>query len=413
MNIRETEPLSRHTTLRTGGPARYFIEAANVSEIQEALSFARQRALPIFVLGGGSNVLLNDAGFAGVVIKLATRGLAVRDVAEKPSHRSSRGEETLPPSAASDLVQPRNGRDGFHSVRDVAKQDGDTVERVPTRELIGSAQQRTVAPTLLTPAVTALTEVIAEAGEQWDALVAFAVERGLVGLENMSLIPGTVGGAVIGNIGAYGTEVKDSLAWAETIDRRDGTSHRLTNRECQFTYRQSFFKTAEGRHHIVLRAAFALSRTGALNTRYHDLREYFAAHGITAPTLADMRAAVISIRQRKLPDPARVGTAGSFFKNPVLPRAQFEALAVQYPGLPGYDDGPDRVKAPLGWILDKVCGLKGARRGPVGTHPEQALCLINDGGTASEVAAFAEEIARQVRDKTGLVIEWEVERVGA
>lgn len=339
MNILENEPLSRHTTLRTGGPARYFIEAANIGEIHEALGFARQKALSIFVLGGGSNVLVNDAGFAGVVIQLTTRGLAARDVSPNT------------------------------------------------------------------------TEVVAEAGEEWDALVAFAVERELPGLENMSLIPGTVGAAVIGNIGAYGTEVKDSLAWAETIDRRDGTNRRLTNRECQFAYRHSFFKTAEGRHHVVLRAAFALPRSGALTIRYHDLREYFAAHDITAPTLADVRAAVMSIRRRKLPDPLRVGTAGSFFKNPVMPRTQFEALAARYPGLPGYDDSPGRVKAPLGWILDRICGLKGARHGPVGTHPEQALCLINEGGTASEVAAFAEEIARQVRDKTGLVIEWEVERI--
>ena len=375
MNIREYEPLSRHTTLRTGGPARYFIEAASAGEINEALAFARQRALPVFVLGGGSNVLVNDAGFPGVVLKVATRGLVVRDVAAEPLPRSSRREEA--PSSKSEIGNRKSETD----------------------------------QSLLMSAATGLTEVIAEAGEEWDALVAFAVERGLVGLENMSLIPGTVGAAVIGNIGAYGTEVKDSLAWAETMDRRDGSIRRLTHRECQFAYRHSFFKTAEGRHHVVLRAAFSLSRAGTLNIRYHDLREHFAAHGTTTPTLADVRDAVIAIRRRKLPDPERAGTAGSFFKNPVMPRAQFEALAAKYPGLPGYDDGPDRVKAPLGWILDKICGLKGARRGPVGTHPEQALCLINDGGTAGDVAAFAEEIAREVRDRTGLVIDWEVERI--
>ncbi len=375
MNIRENELLSRHTTLRTGGPARYFIKAASVGDIHEALGFARQRALPVFVLGGGSNVLVNDAGFAGVVLKIATRGLAAREVTAETLPCSSRREEA--PFGISEIRNPKSEID----------------------------------QSLLTAAATRLTEATAEAGEEWDALVAFAVERGLPGLENMSFIPGTVGAAVIGNIGAYGTEVKESLAWAETIDRRDGTIHRLTNRECQFAYRHSFFKTAEGRHHLVLRAAFALSRAGALNIRYHDLREYFAAHEIFAPALADVRAAVISIRQRKLPDSLRVGTAGSFFKNPVMPRAQFEALAARYPGLPGYDDGPDRVKAPLGWILDKICGLKGARRGPVGTHAEQALCLINDGGTASEVAAFAEDLVRQVRDKTGLEIEWEVERL--
>jgi UDP-N-acetylmuramate dehydrogenase len=382
MNIRENEPLSRHTTLRTGGPARYFIEAASVGEIREALDFARQKALPVFVLGGGSNVLVSDTGFTGVVVKLATRGLAANDASTKLP--LSRPSDTLSPAQCGGEVGERGGS--------------------PLQDLTS----RPVSEAQLVPNTT---EVVAEAGEEWDALVAFAVERGLAGLENMSLIPGTVGAAVIGNIGAYGTEVKDSLAWAETIDRRNGTIRRMTNRECQFAYRHSFFKTVEGRHHIVLRAAFALSRMGVLNTRYRDLREYFAAHGITAPTLADVRDAVISIRQRKLPDPVRVGTAGSFFKNPVMPRAQYEALAAKFPGLPGYDDGPERVKAPLGWILDKICGLKGARRGPVGTHPEQALCLINDGGTASEVAAFADDLTRQVHDKTGLVIEWEVERI--
>lgn len=339
MNIRENESLARHTTLRTGGPARYFIEAVTEEDIRGALDFARQRALPIFVLGGGSNVLVRDAGFAGVVLKIATRGLAIREAS---------------------------------------------------------------AP---------VTEVVAEAGEEWDALVAFAVGRGLHGLENMSLIPGSVGAAVTGNIGAYGSEMKDSLVWAETLDLRDGTARRLTHRECQFSYRHSFFKTTDGRKQVVLRAAFALRRAGALSLRYHDLREHFASRRNVEPTLAEVRRAVIEIRQRKLPDPVHVGTAGSFFKNPVIARAQFEALMTKHPGLPGHEDGPDRVKVPLGWILDRICGLKGARRGRVGTHPHQALCLINEGGSAAEVTAFAEELARHVREKTGLEIEWEVERV--
>ena len=337
MNIQEDEPLRLHTTLRTGGPARFFVQAKTDDDMKEALAFANGRGLPVFVLGGGSNVLADDAGFDGVVIHVATRGI----------------EATI--------------------------------------EADGGA------------------EVITASGEEWDALVAFAVERGLYGLENMSLIPGQVGAAVVGNIGAYGAEVKDTLRWAEALDARTGAIRRLTVAECAFAYRRSFFKTPEGRGLIVLRAAFALSRHGAVNTRYKDVKEYFSAPGSAAPTLGGVREAVIAIRRRKLPDVARIGTAGSFFKNPVVTRAQYAALAARHPGLPGHDEGRGFVKVPLGWILDKICGLKGARRGRVGTHSEQALVIVNDGGTAAEVAALAEEIAQSVKTKTGLDVEWEVE----
>lgn len=339
MNFRENEPLCHHTTLRTGGPARFFAEATTQSEILSTVSFAQERGLPLLVLGGGSNVLAGDAGFPGVVAKVANRGIQTH---------------LLP--------------------------DGQV-------------------------------EVIAEAGEEWDALVAFAVERALHGLENMSLIPGTVGAAVAGNIGAYGAEVKDSLRWTETLDMRTGALRRWTCEECAFGYRRSFFKSAEGRHFIVLRAAFVLRHQGTLNTGYRDVRDYFSAHGGATPTLGALRDAIIDIRRRKLPDPLHVGTAGSFFKNPVIPRPDYEALAARYPGLPGHAETDGFVKVPLGWILDKVCGLKGVRRGRTGTHAGQALVIVNEGGTAAEVEALAQEMASIVQARTGLVIEWEVERI--
>jgi UDP-N-acetylmuramate dehydrogenase len=341
MNLRENEPLARHTTLRTGGPARFFIEAARDEDIRQAIEFARQRRLPLFVLGGGSNLLAADAGFPGVVLKIATRGLEA----------SERSAETI--------------------------------------------------------------EVTARAGEEWDAMVAFTVERGLFGLETMSLIPGSVGAAVVGNIGAYGAEVQDTLRWADTLDRRTGQPRRFTAAECQFAYRHSFFKTAEGRNFIITGAAFGLQRNGRLNTAYHDVRAELAAQGLQAPALADLRAAVIAIRRRKLPDLAGLGSAGSFFKNPIIPRAEYEALAARFPGLPGHAEPGERVKVPLGWILDKVCHLKGARQGRVGTHSEQALVIVNDGGTAAEVETFADHTAQRVRELTGLTLEWEVEKLTA
>lgn len=341
MIFRENELLWRHTTLRVGGPARFYSEATSDDQIREALRFARERQLPVFVLGGGSNILMSDAGFPGLVLRLASAGIQVHE------------------------------------------------------------------------AVPSASEVIAEAGEEWDDLVAFTVERGLRGLENMSLIPGTIGAAVIGNIGAYGAEVKDTFSWAEAIDARTGLTRKFMPGECAFAYRYSFFKTREGRRFIITRAAFSLRSDTSLNTSYRDVAEYLAARDNPNPTLRDVRDAVIAIRQRKLPDVAQIGTAGSFFKNPVVARTDYEALKAQHRGLPGYPEGEHRVKLALGWIVDNVCQLKGARWGPVGTHATQALVIVNNGGTADDVEAVARAIAQSVKEKTGIEIDWEVEKVGA
>lgn len=340
MTILQNEPLSRHTTLRVGGPARFFAEVTTEAELRMALAFAQEGALPVAVLGRGSNVLAADTGFHGLVIKMATGGVKV----------------------------------------------------------VGQDPQAVV--------------VTAEAGEQWDGLVAWAVERGWGGLENLSLIPGTVGGAVVGNIGAYGVELGQVVRWVEALDRRTGTVRRCSPAECGFAYRHSFFKTAEGRPYIVLRAAFELRRQPQPQLDYGDVQEYFAAHRIDAPTLAQVRQAIIAIRQHKLPDVTQVGTAGSWFKNPIVSRKTYQAWAARYPGLPGYDAGPDRVKVPLGWVLDKVCQLKGVRRGAIGTHPHQALVLVNYGASSSQIEAFVAELARAIQEAIGLEPEWEVERLG-
>jgi UDP-N-acetylmuramate dehydrogenase len=339
VTLREHEPLSRHTTLRVGGPARFFVEATSDAEVREAVQLSWTRRLPVFVLGGGSNVLIADHGFPGLVIKMATRGIHTRPIS---------------PQAV---------------------------------------------------------EIISQAGEDWDSLVRFTVERALFGLENLSLIPGTAGAAVRGNIGAYGAEIKDSFLWAEAQDLRTGVLQRFSAQDCGFAYRSSFFQSPEGRHFLVLRAAFCLRQDGRLNLSYRDVSDCFSAPGAPVPSLAAVRDAIIGIRRNKLPDCSSLGTAGSFFKNPILSRAAFDALARRYPGLPGHEEPGQRVKVPLGWILDKVCGLRGFRRGPVGTFSKQALVLINEGGTAADVEALADEIACRVRAATGLDPEWEVERV--
>jgi UDP-N-acetylmuramate dehydrogenase len=339
MDLREHEPLKHHTTLRTGGPARCFLEVRTENEFLLALDFARDQRLPVFVLGGGSNVLADERGFDGLVVKVGTRGIRVRETA--PGH----------------------------------------------------------------------AEVVAESGEIWDDLVAYTVESGWRGLENLSLIPGTVGGGVVGNIGAYGAEVADSLVWLEAIDVQTREVRRFTLPECEFGYRWSFFKAAPGRNYVVTRAAFALRKDGRPNLVYQELAQHLASKSEAEPTLREVREAVVTIRRRKLPDVEQVGTAGSFFKNPRVTRQGYEVLVRRYPVLPGHPEADGRIKLPLGWILDKVCGLKGFRQGRVGTHPEQALVIVNEGGTADEVEALANHIAGEVRLATGLEIEWEVERL--
>ena len=232
-------------------------------------------------------------------------------------------------------------------------------------------------------------EVVAAAGEEWDAVVEFAVAGGLYGLENLSLIPGRVGAAVVGNIGAYGTEVKDVLAWAETLDLRSGQARRWTRQECQFGYRQSFFKSHEGRNFIITRAAFSLSRSGAVNTKYRDVQEHFAGRSIATPTLAQVREAVSTIRRRKLPDLARFGTAGSFFKNPDIAAGLF-----------------------AGMLIEKA-GLKGCTRGGALVSPVHANFLSNGGtATATDLLELAEHVRAEVERQAGVRMSPEVRIVG-
>ncbi len=225
---------------------------------------------------------------------------------------------------------------------------------------------------------------VVEAGEGWDKFVEYTVACGYFGMENMSLIPGTVGGAVVGNIGAYGKEIENSLLWVEAMDMRTGGIKKLSNKECDFRYRQSFFKTSTGRNFIILRACFELKyggKNGELfepNFSYKDLQEYFANKNINRPTIKQIREAVVNIRKNKLPDLAKCGTAGSFFKNPIISRAKYDALLIKYPDLTGHTEDNGSMKVSLGLILDKICHLKGVRRGKVGTYSEQALVLISE-----------------------------------
>ncbi|HEY0908370.1 MAG TPA: UDP-N-acetylmuramate dehydrogenase [Candidatus Paceibacterota bacterium] len=349
MTISENINLSQFTTLKIGGPARYFCAVTSEAELEEALAFAKSKSVRIFILGGGSNVLVGDPGFNGLVIKMEMKGIEFE--------KSTDGKSVL---------------------------------------------------------------VTVAAGEAWDDLVAKTVEKGAWGLENLSLIPGTVGAAPVQNIGAYGTEVMNVIESVRAIDTESGAARVFSNAECGFTYRDSIFKRAEYKKYVIVSVSFSLSLSPAPNFRYKDIKEYFAAKKIASPTQLDIRNAVIEVRTAKFPNLGEVGTAGSFWKNPIIPRAQFESLALRYPGIPAFpanapagsrEVGADEstVKIPLAWVLDSVCGLKGFALGKAFLFSRQPLVLVAEhSATSTDVDRLAAHVADIVLRKTGIIIEKEV-----
>lgn len=333
MTIFEHVSLAPYTTFRVGGEARYFCSVGNIEDLKFALDFARTKGLRVFVLGGGSNVVIGDAGFDGLVIKMEIKG----------------------------------------------------VER--TGDL-----------------------VCAYAGEVWDDLVSQTVLWGMWGLENLSLIPGTVGAAPVQNIGAYGVEAKDSIHSVETVEITTGKVRTFTNAECLFSYRDSFFKSTAGKNLVIVSVTFHLSDLPRPNLEYRDLKEFFAnVDSSNMPSQTQIRDAVISIRRKKFPDLSQIGTAGSFWKNPIMPKASYEALKIKYPGMPSFSVDQDHVKVPLAWILDNLCHLKGYARGNVGLFEKQPLVLVaKRGSTAKEIKDFETEVRALVKEKIALDIEPEV-----
>lgn len=252
----------------------------------------------------------------------------------------------------------------------------------------------------------------ADAGVSWHALVMHSLGLGLGGLENLALIPGTVGAAPIQNIGAYGVEVCDFIHAVEALECVTGTLQRFDRDACAFGYRDSLFKRHPDRY-VVTAVEFALPRVPALMLDYAGLAEEIATMGIAAPTAHDVATAVIAIRRRKLPDPAVIGNAGSFFKNPVVPSALAESLAARYPSLPVFRTGDDSRKLSAAWLIDD-CHWKGARVGDAGVSAAHALVLVNHGqASGQQLLDLARRIADSVRERHGVVLEPEPRLVGA
>lgn len=249
--------------------------------------------------------------------------------------------------------------------------------------------------------------VSAAAGERWHQLVMWSLAQGLAGLENLALIPGSVGAAPVQNIGAYGVELKDVFDYLEAVELSSGEVHRLDLAACAFAYRDSIFKGAARDQYCITRVVLRLSKKAELKLGYGELQHALSAAGNPHPTAQAVADAVIAIRQNKLPDPAILGNAGSFFKNPVVPRAQAEALAQQYPALACYPVGADFCKLAAGWLID-AAGWKGHRQGDAGVYANQALVLVNHGGASgAEIQQLATAIARDIVQKFGVQLEVE------
>ncbi|MDO8579702.1 MAG: UDP-N-acetylmuramate dehydrogenase [bacterium] len=359
MKFLENVSLAEYTTFKIGGKAKYFCVVKNEEELYEALDFAKGKnteslIMPFFILGGGSNILVSDDGFDGLVVKMEMTGVSFED-GEKSDNKTDVGKIL----------------------------------------------------------------VTAQAGDNWDRLVAETVKKELWGLENLSGIPGTVGAAPVQDIGAYGAEAKDTIVSVRAIDSTTGAARTFTNSECQFSYRESFFKTAEGKKYIITSVTFKLSKIPSPNLSYKDLKEYFSENGreerdslsSRPPSLSEIRKAVIEIRKGKFPELSKVGTAGSFWKNPIISNQQFEKLKIRYPNTPSFSFG-DKIKIPLAWILDNVCGLKGYTKGPVSLWTNQPLVVVAEKGTSfKEIESLTCEVTNIVKQKTGIDIEKEVQYI--
>ena len=342
MKIEEKIPLAPLTTFKVGGPARWYAQADSEFEVAAAVDHARKHSLPLFVLGGGSNLLVSDEGWRGLVLHVRLKGIT------------------------------------------------------PRGDLFESA-----------------------AGEDWDSFVAQVVSKGYSGIECMSGIPGTVGGTPVQNVGAYGQEVRDSIAAVRALDLQRGEAVDLTADECRFDYRRSRFNSDEMGRFIVLRVTYRLEQNGKPKIAYADLQKYFAQQQVGDPTLQQVRDAVREIRRSKAmlieegdPDSR---SAGSFFKNPQVTPYLFQQVNNKANGksLPNWPGSNGLVKLSAAWLIEQAGFHKGYAKGPVGISSKHTLAIVNRGGAkAADVLALKDEIQNRVRSEFGVELTPEPVMVG-
>lgn len=250
--------------------------------------------------------------------------------------------------------------------------------------------------------------VKAGAGEIWHQFVMFCVENHYAGIENLSLIPGTVGAAPMQNIGAYGVEIKDVFQELQALNLETLEIETFSLTDCQFGYRESVFKHALKGKYVITSVTFHLNKVATFKTAYGDIQKTLAEMNVTELSIKAVSDAVISIRRSKLPDPAEIGNSGSFFKNPEIPIEQYKQILIEHPTLPSYPINESTVKVPAGWLIEQA-GWKGFRDGQIGVHDRQALVLVNyGGGNGNDIKALAEKVQQSVLDKFGIKLSPEV-----
>lgn len=254
------------------------------------------------------------------------------------------------------------------------------------------------------------THVVVKVGSgvEWHSFVRYTVEKGWGGIENMSLIPGSVGASPMQNIGAYGAEIKDTFISLEALHIDSLEVHTFNREQCEFGYRESVFKRALKGQYVIISVSYQLSKNPVINTTYGAIQSEIEVMRVSEITVDTVSQAVMNIRKSKLPDPKVLGNAGSFFKNPVVPREVFEQIAVNYPDVPHYPQENGEEKLAAGWLIEKA-GWKGKRAGNCGVHEKQALVLVNYGGsTGREIYDLSTSIIEDIRSKFGVTLEREV-----
>ncbi len=334
MNIRSNQSLLAYNTFRIDVNAKYFVEVSSVDELKEVLSSDVCKQNKLFILGGGSNLLLTK-DFDGLVIRLGIKGITVCE-------------------------------------------EGDDVY------------------------------VEAGAAEIWNDFVQFNVNKGYAGIENLSLIPGTVGASPIQNIGAYGVEIKDCFHSLTAIDIETLELKKFNKDECEFSYRESVFKNKFKGKYIICSVVFKLSKIANLKLHYGAIQDELTKRNILEPNIKDVADVVSHIRVSKLPDPSTIGNSGSFFKNPIISKTQFESIQNKFPEIVSYPVDEQHVKLAAGWLIEQ-CGWKGKQIGNAGTWKNQALVIVNHGGaTGKEIFDFSQAIIDSVYQRFGVSLEREV-----
>lgn len=335
MNTQTNIPLATLTTMRLGGNASYVIDVTKPEDIRQVYANARQNQLPVYIIGGGSNLIVRDEGFSGIII-----------------HNKIPGIEVLA--------------------------DDDNT-----------------------------TTIKAGAGELWDALVNYTVGRNLSGIDAMSGIPGTVGAAPVQNIGAYGQELADTFVSLEAYDIANDRFVTLSWDDCAFSYRHSIFRGSAVGKYVIVSVTLKLFKSAPQPPFYGSLQHYFEDLGITDYTVQAVRQGVLAIRSSKLPDPAVLPNAGSFFKNPIVETWKVDDLLQKYPDMPHFSVDENHAKVPAGWLIEQ-CDLKGSVLHGMKVHDANAVVLINESAHSYQDLANAREaIIGAVRDKFQIMITQE------